>query len=190
LKSQIRSIIDKDLSEKDLNEALPSLEFLAEAHKYHQGLPKTPSAQQLRKEFEQIREKISDLLMVANWIKNMDIQIENLQYIDIRNTKLADLEEWIREFDTTLGLDKRTIQTLSFFIKKRSSLFAAVTEQHRKKLKKQELTMKDVSEMVKSTSNFLEKLLDVDKMFLSDIDDIHQITIKFKSNFSEELNVA
>jgi hypothetical protein len=189
--SLIRKIKERALSENELEELLSSIDFLKEAHKYSNKLEPIPSVHEIRREFEEVKSKLKDFVMVAKWVESMNVQMEAFPEVhDIGGMKLPDLEVILIEFESSLDLEKEVIRTLSFFVNRKSSLFAAVSEQYRRKLNKQALTMKDISEMVKSTSNFLEKLLDVDKMFLSDIDDIHQISIKFKSNFSEELNVA
>ena len=48
----------------------------------------------------------------------------------------------------------------------------------------------DINDMVKEVITFLEKILDVDKLYLSDFLLVHKITHKFKNNFTEELNIV
>lgn len=44
--------------------------------------------------------------------------------------------------------------------------------------------------MVNDVTNFLEKLLDEDKLFLSDFQKVHDITQRLKNSFTEEINLV
>ena len=52
------------------------------------------------------------------------------------------------------------------------------------------MDIKDIEAMVNSVREFLEKILDVDKLYLSDFQLVHDITQKFRNNFTEELNIV
>eukprot|EP01114_Cavostelium_apophysatum_P014001 TRINITY_DN3512_c0_g1_i9.p1 TRINITY_DN3512_c0_g1~~TRINITY_DN3512_c0_g1_i9.p1 ORF type:complete len:5234 (+),score=1501.00 TRINITY_DN3512_c0_g1_i9:231-15932(+) len=143
-------------------------------------------------EFKKVKTRLNELFEVGKWLRAVDVEGLKLPNFPANHDyTLNEALNFVEDFTDQLEIkDPQVFKAMTFFISKKSALFEAISSQHRKRHQKQVIRLEDVIAMVKEATEFLERLLDVERLFLSDFQQVYELTQQFKNSFAEELNIA
>jgi hypothetical protein len=142
------------------------------------------------KQFAEWKQKLKELALIKQWLQSLNVEMKVPEVPDDNGIELWQLEALVSDFSDDIELRQDAINTLAFFLLRKSSLFEAISQQYRRKLNKKSMDMKDIGNLVQEVTVFLEKIMDVDKLYLSDFQLVHDVTNQLRNSFAEEMNIV
>jgi len=145
--------------------------------------------QECRSEFVVLSSQLNDLVEVVRWLRKYGVDIEQPPMndkVDTLNVLQIRCEDTRRDVDGFTDSEELT-KDLIFFITKKSASFTNFAGELLKA--GQEATVERVALIVTKTKEFLDKLRDVEKLKLSEIQPVYDVINKLNQNFEEELNI-
>ena len=179
------------MKEQSIKVLVNHLEGLRAIGKYIQAdKDEFPSLVEFSKQFVELKQRLRELALIKQWLQSLNVEMKFPQIPEDNDIELWQLEALVSDLTDDIELKQEAINTLAFFLLRKSSLFEAISQQYRRKLNKNSMNMKDIENLVQEVIVFLEKIMDVDKLYLSDFQLVHEITHQLRNSFAEEMNIV
>ena len=132
-------IQEKELTEANLGKYEKIAPALAELFKWVRTTKDLPDFVALKTDFDVTRRKISEYINIRQWLLAMSVDIAPklppLTFTD--NTTLKDATIMLDDFFEMLDLQEKVVETIAFFLSKKSALFEAISRENRTRINKQ-----------------------------------------------------
>jgi hypothetical protein len=129
----------KELTEANLGKYEKIAPALAELFKWARTTKELPDFVALKTDFDTARRKVSEYSNIRQWLlaMNVDIAPKLPPFAFSENTTLKDTTVFLDDFFEMLNLEEKVVETIAFFLSKKSALFEAISRENRTRINKQ-----------------------------------------------------
>jgi hypothetical protein len=136
VKQQFDTLTQREVTENQVEQMLNCRDALREIAILGQ-LKDIPNIQEFATDFMQKKQRCKELSLVRLWLQAMNTSFEIPRINAEDNTiTLLQLDTQITQFIQQVNLNEQDINTLIFFLSKKSSLFETISQKYKQQLKK------------------------------------------------------